>query len=190
MSALRKILTYFSPTKSIPKPMKTLFLIRHATAEDGGYTAIFRDFDRNLTSSGIIEAARMGKFLAEKELIPAVIVTSEANRAAETAKLFAEQMGIDTDHILKNEALYGGGPRAYLAVLNNLDEAVKSVAIVGHNPDVTFFGEYLTRDDFGGSMDKASVLVLEFEDAMKWNEVSGKMAKVKAIYSPKSIVAS
>ena len=130
----------------------------------------------------------MGKFLSEKGYKPAVIIASEANRAAETAKLFAEQLGIDSAEIQRSESLYGGGPRAYLAAVNTANEENKSIAIVGHNPDITFFGEYLTRDDIGGSMETASVLILEFDDTIKWSEISNKMGKVKGIFTPKSIV--
>lgn len=165
---------------------KNLYLIRHATAEDGGNTPMFRDFDRDLISSGIIEAARMGKFLAEKNTQFDLILSSAAERAKATAKIFAEQLHYDADAIVLDESLYGGGARTYLAAVNQLDESIKNVAIFGHNPDVTFFSEYLTRADIGSSMETSGVVVLEFED-IKWAEVSSKMAKFIAHYSPKMI---
>ncbi|WP_337044163.1 SixA phosphatase family protein [Emticicia sp. 17c] len=165
---------------------KLLYLVRHATAEEGGNSPMFRDFDRNLTSHGIIEAARMGKFLAEKDIKIQLILSSEADRCKSTAKIFAEQLHIDADEIMLDEAIYGGGARAYLAAVNKLDENVKSVAIFGHNPDITFFAEYLTRADIGGSMEKAGVVVIEFEKT-KWAEVSNKSGKFLHYYSPSNI---
>lgn len=165
---------------------KKLYLVRHATAEDGGNTPMFRDFDRDLTSMGIIESARMGKFLAEKNTKFDLIVSSAAERTKATAKIFAEQLHYDADAIVIDENMYGGGPRTYLAAVNQLEESVNDVAIFGHNPDVTFFSEYLTRSDIGGEMDKAAVIILEFED-VKWAEVSNKMGKFLAHYSPKTI---
>lgn len=165
---------------------KTLYLVRHATAEDGGNTPMFRDFDRELTSPGIIEAARMGKFLATKGVQFDLILSSAAERAKATAKIFAEQLHYDADAILLDEGLYGGGPRSYLAAVNQIDENISKVAIFGHNPDITFFAEYLTRADIGGTMDKASVICFEFED-IQWAAVSSKMASFLAHYSPQTI---
>ncbi len=165
---------------------KNLYLIRHAVAEDGGNTPMFRDFDRDLTSTGIIEAARMGKFLAEKNTKFDLVVSSAAERAKATAKIFAEQVHYEADEIVLDEALYGGGARAYLLVVNQLDEAANNVAIFGHNPDVTFFSEYLTRDDIGGTMETAGVIILAFDD-VKWADVSSKMGKLVAYHSPKTI---
>ena len=165
---------------------KNLYLIRHAIAEEGGNSPMFRDFDRDLISSGIIEAARMGKFLAEKNIKFDLIVSSAAERSKATAKIFAEQLHYDADAIVLDETMYGGGARTYLAAVNQLDESVKTVAIFGHNPDVTFFSEYLTRSDIGGSMETSAVIVLEFED-VKWAEVSSKQGKFIAHYSPKMI---
>jgi phosphohistidine phosphatase len=167
--------------------IKTLYLIRHAIAEDGGNTPMFRDFDRDLTSTGIIEAARMGKFLAGTEVSFDLIVSSAAERAKATAKIFAEQLHYDADAIVLDESFYGGGPRTYLSVVNQLDESVKTVAIFGHNPDVTFFSEYLTRADIGGTMSTAGVIILEFED-LKWAEVSNKSGKFLGYHSPQTIV--
>lgn len=165
---------------------KTLYLIRHATAEDGGNSPMFRDFDRELTSTGIIESARMAKFLSTQGINFDLIVSSEAIRAKNTAKIFAEQLGYDVESIELNESLYGGGPRAYLATTNALNEKHNTVAIFGHNPDVTFFGEYLTRADIGGSMDKAGVLILEFEN-QTWSEVTSKSGKFVGYHSPRTI---
>jgi phosphohistidine phosphatase len=177
--------------KTIENMNKILYLIRHATAEDGGNSPMFRDFDRDLKSSGIIEAARMGKFLAGKNIEFDLIVSSGAERAKGTAKIFAEQLHYDADAIVIDDAIYGGGPRSYLSVVNQLDESVSKVAIFGHNPDVTFFSEYLTRADIGvgGSMDTSGVVILEFED-IKWAEVSSKMGKFLGYHSPKTIIQS
>lgn len=166
--------------------MKTLYLIRHATAEDGSTSSMFRDFDRDLISAGIIETARMAKYMLSKSYSTDLIVSSTANRAAETAKILAEQWKMDVDAIQFDDNIYGGGPRAYLTALNKLEESVNSATIVGHNPDISFFGEYLTRDDTGGQMRKAGVLILTFEN-LTWAEISNKSGNVKAFHDPKTV---
>ena len=149
---------------------KKLYLVRHATAEEGG--AMFRDMDRELISKGIMEAARMGKQLKDSGVTADCIVSSPASRAFETAKIIAEQLRFDVEAISTNENLYGGGPRGYLSTLNGVSSSVQSVLIVGHNPDITFFGEYLTKHALGFSMETASVVAISIPDDLQWAEIS------------------
>jgi phosphohistidine phosphatase len=165
---------------------KTLYLIRHATAEEGGNSPMFKDFDRELTSVGIIETARMGKYMSEKGTQFDSIISSTAIRAISTAKIIAEQLEIDAETIIIDENIYGGGARAYLAATNGLDESLSSVAIVGHNPDISFYSEYLCRADIGGQMEKCGYIKIEFEN-QKWSEVSSKTGKFVEYQSPTTI---
>lgn len=152
---------------------KQLFIIRHAHAEDLGNSAMLRDFSRELTSKGIIQSARMGKFLKDSGVVIETFVSSPANRAADTARIIMEQLKRDKDDLILDENLYGGGPKGYLKAINDLENSVQSAAIFGHNPDISFFAEYLTRDDVGGGMKKATAIHLEF-DGLSWAELSGK----------------
>ncbi len=165
---------------------KTLYLIRHATAEDGGNSPMFKDFDRELTSIGIIESARMGKFMSEKGIKFDKIISSTAARAYSTAKILAEQLQIEADSIIQDENMFEGGARAYLAATNGLDESLNSVAIIGHNPDVTFYGEYICRFDIGEQMEKCGYMKIEFEN-IKWAEISSKSGKFIEYNSPSTI---
>lgn len=162
---------------------KTIFLVRHAKAEEG--SAHFPDFQRELVSAGIMQSARMGKKLFELGVPLDLILTSPAPRAAETARIFAEQNQYPTDQIQSQPGLYDGGARAYLAAINALPDSVSTVAIFGHNPDITFFGEYLTKQANGGSMDKSSFVQLSVLPAFSWAEVGSKTCEFVAYYSPK-----
>jgi phosphohistidine phosphatase len=152
---------------------KNLLLIRHATAEDVTNSSMVRDRDRELTSRGIMESARMGKYLKDNELAIDAILCSPATRTHTTANLIAEQLKFDTDKVELADGLYGSGPRGYLALLNGLNETLETVIIVGHNPDITFFADYLSSQDCGGSMSKATLIQLKFGD-LKWAEISQK----------------
>lgn len=158
---------------------KNLLLIRHATAEDVTNSSMVRDRDRELTSRGIMESARMGKYIKDNGLKIDAILCSPATRTLTTANLIAEQLKFDTNNVVMADGLYGSGPRGYLALLNGLNESLETVIIVGHNPDITFFADYLSSEDCGGNMSKATSIQLKFED-LKWAEISqksGSMAK-------------
>ncbi|MBK6979562.1 MAG: histidine phosphatase family protein [Cytophagaceae bacterium] len=165
---------------------KDLYLIRHATAEDGANSAMFKDIERELISKGIMQSARMGKYLTESGTEIEKIFFSPARRTEATARLIAEQMTLGEEKLQMIESLYGSGPRAYLALINGLPETVSAIAIVGHNPDITFFSEYLTRDDTQGHMKKCTMIHLQF-DGVKWAEISQKSGKMVKRIDVKSL---
>lgn len=163
---------------------KDLFIVRHATAEDIGNLRVVRDYDRQLISKGVMEAAKLGRYLSEYFPDIDAIYSSGAARALSTATYIAEQIRFDTEKIEVRDALYGSGPRGYLEVLNKIPAGINSVMMVGHNPDVTYFVDYLTRDDTGGSMKKATVIHLQFE-GFEWSEISQNLGRfMKRINKP------
>lgn len=165
---------------------RTLYIVRHAKAEDRA--AFLSDHDRELVPEGIMAAARIGKYLHEKGITATQLVSSTAPRARDTAKVVAEQLGIDTETIQLDEQLYDGGPKAYMAVVNALPADCEAAMIVGHNPDVSYFTEYLTHQNVG-SMSKGSVAAITF-DNLHWNEVSGRTGFLSFYVTPKELLKS
>ena len=162
---------------------RQLLVVRHARAEEGSYLSA--DFDRQLTSSGNADAARMGEFLAQQGFKPDFVVSSLAPRALQTAKIMGEQLGFAESQIQTTRDLYDGGPKAYLAAITNAPASAQTVLIFGHNPDVSYFSEYLTHHSIG-SMSKGSVVVIAFED-LDWAAVSARTGKFVDYYAPKSL---
>ena len=165
----------------------TLYIVRHAKAEDPA--TFMTDHDRQLTSEGIMAAARMGRYLHGRAVKPDVIVSSTAPRAADTARVVAEQFGYDPAQIRLEGKLYDGGPKAYLAAVNALLSEVQSAMIVGHNPDVSYFAEFLTHESIG-SMSKGEVVAITFVDNLTWAEVSGRTGTVAFQIAPKKLGGS
>lgn len=162
---------------------KTLILIRHATAEDQSF--FMNDFDRKLNSKGTAEAELMGKWLLGQAIIPDCYITSEAPRAYKTAEVIAGQFSFKVSNIRSTRNLYDGGPRSYLNSVNSIPEEFSHLVLVGHNPDISFFGEYLSGADLG-SMSKGGVLILEFED-QQWSEISAKTGRFISYTTPKQV---
>ena len=71
--------------------MKTLVLLRHAETENA-YSGQ-KDFDRELTNTGISDAIYKGKIFKDKNIVVDLILSSSANRTSKTAELIAEQIG-------------------------------------------------------------------------------------------------
>ena len=114
---------------------RTLYVVRHAKAEDRA--TFMNDHDRNLLPEGIMAAARVGRYLAENGIVANRLISSTANRAKDTAKVIAEQLGVSPDTVELDEKLFEGGPKAYLAAVNSLPDTCESVMLFGHNPDVS-----------------------------------------------------
>ena len=124
--------------------MKTILLLRHGKSKRGPQYET--DSERPLAKRGKRDAARMGAFLIEQDLMPDLILSSPAKRARQTALRCAEAADYQGE-VRFEEVLYFAGDDAYLDLLWALDDAVGSVLLVGHNPDMesvveTLSGQY------------------------------------------------
>jgi phosphohistidine phosphatase len=162
---------------------KTLILVRHAAAEDQKLLA--RDFDRELVEKGEKDAVTMGRWLAEKNIFPDGFISSNAPRASQTAIIMADQLQFSTADIVLENVLYDGGPRGYMSIVNTIPAEKEVVALFGHNPDISYFAEYLCDKNLS-SMSKCSIVIIEF-DNLEWSDVSGKTGNFILYQSPKQL---
>jgi phosphohistidine phosphatase len=162
---------------------KKLILVRHATAEE--QTMMIRDFQRELVGKGRTDAMAMGKWLAGTSIVPDRLISSSAPRAYQTAQIMADQLQFDTQEIVQEASLYDGGAKAYLSAVNATPESVTTLVLFGHNPDITYFAEYLSGSDIG-SMSKCSIVILDF-DELQWAEISSKTGKFVSYTTPRQL---
>ena len=121
--------------------MKTVLILRHA--KSSWKQPEVPDHDRPLNKRGEQDAPRIGTLIQAKGLVPDLIISSTAKRARKTAKLVAKKSGYKEKFQL-TPAFYHAGPRAYIAVLNNLQNDYNRVMVVGHNPGLEQLVENLT----------------------------------------------
>ena len=122
-------------------PTKTLWLLRHATAEDeppaGG-----EDHDRMLSSVGIAQAEALGAAIVAGEIsgqTPQTVLVSSASRTRGTAMLTFSGLGPDCEFSV-DQRIYPAIPDDLLAIVAETDDAVDCLGIVGHNPTIAWFG--------------------------------------------------
>ena len=123
--------------------LKTLLILRHAKSS-WKYDDL-ADHDRPLNNRGRRDAPRIGRLLAEKELLPDLIISSSARRARRTAELVAENSGCEGEIQLERD-LYAAEPEAYRDALRRLGGDHRRVMVVGHNPGLEDLLEELTGD--------------------------------------------
>jgi len=148
--------------------MKRLILVRHATAVDEGPKG--SDFHRRLKKRGRREAQLMAERVAALVGVPDQVFSSPADRALETAQVFAERLGVPAERVALREELYGGlEPDGFLHIVQGFDNRVKNVMVFGHDPSFTEFAAHLIPG-FRESIPKAGVLVIEI-DRPRWSSV-------------------
>lgn len=125
--------------------MKTIYLTRHAKSS-WEYPEL-DDFERPLNSRGRRDAPFMGSILKKLKVLPDAILSSPATRAATTARIIASKISYPLEHIYYNEILYGAGEEELGEIIKTVLESTNSIMIVGHNPGLTGFAQYITETD-------------------------------------------
>jgi len=146
--------------------MKHLILIRHAETAEKVTGQI--DKDRELTAAGMRQAASAGRFLKNQSSGIDIIYSSAATRAATTAQLIAEQLNSNTDLVSVEDELYQASVRTLFELLRDGDQH-QNIAIVGHNPTISYFAEFITNTDLD-EMKPACVLILKL-DIGNWKDL-------------------
>lgn len=111
---------------------RELFVLRHGKSEWDSDAPT--DFERPLAKRGKRDCRTMSAWCAQQGLLPDVILSSPAERAADTARRFGRGLGLDEDDIAFDERLYLAGLDTLLEVLGGLDGDFRQVVVVGHNP--------------------------------------------------------
>jgi phosphohistidine phosphatase len=121
--------------------MKTLTILRHAKSswDQKGLP----DFERPLNSRGEQNAPMMAARLTEAGIRPSLILSSPAVRAWTTARLVAREISYPLEFLQRESSLYLAGVDRLLELLAAQDAGFNSVVIVGHNPGLTEFANYL-----------------------------------------------
>lgn len=142
-----------------------LLLIRHAKTERGA-----PDEARQLTDRGRRDAAAVGAWLREQNVVPDLVVVSPATRATQTWEL--------TDIDAKSEVdarVYDNTMSDLLDIMRAADESVPTLAIVGHNPSIEAF-----TARHGGPEEISTGSVVVFAVDGTWAEGQPRCVEVNA----------
>ena len=121
--------------------MKKLILLRHA--KSSWKDASLDDFDRPLNRRGKKDAPIMAHKLAMRKIKIDLTISSPANRTIETAKIFANILGCESE-IIFNDKLYEASYKEILNVINLIDDKYQNVLLVCHNPGITNLVNYIS----------------------------------------------
>ncbi|MCZ4694831.1 phosphoglycerate mutase [Ancylomarina euxinus] len=164
--------------------MKQLILSRHAKTEVIRYD--ISDFERNLTHRGINDSALVSSHLFNKGIQTDLIVSSTANRAIATARLFAHCFNIELDQIVQIDQLYHGfSTQEFLEMLQKNAGQYERVWVFGHNPDIASWASKLLNKAYL-DVPTGTAIGIEF-DVENWSDINARSGKLIHYTTPKML---
>jgi phosphohistidine phosphatase len=163
--------------------MKTLYLVRHAKSSWDDMSA--EDYERVLLPKGINRTTQVAKYLLSKKVVPDLIVSSQAVRAIETARILARKLNYPNHEIQIEPLLYFSGSQAMYHVVFGLPNAKNEVMLVGHNPDMTQFANVFLHEKID-YLPTTGVVSISFKTD-RWEEIMMAEREVNFVITPKSI---
>lgn len=123
----------------------------------------------------------MGQKLNELTPNLDLIIASPAKRALQTVKTICKEINYKESAIKFDESVYHSSYQNLNKIINDLDNNINSIALVGHNPGLTNFSNYLTNN-YIDNIVTCGIVKIEF-DIDNWNEIiEGLGTKVFYIY--------
>ncbi len=163
--------------------MKRIYVVRHAKSSWGDLS--LADIDRPLNKRGTRDAPFMGGKCKSKGYIPDMLISSNANRAMSTAKIFCTVLGLEADKLSYEKSLYHAPEDTYLNVCFGLEMDIESVMLFGHNPGITYLANSVA-DKYIDNVPTCGVLVID-ASIENWNELDFSNCKLKDFIYPKMI---
>lgn len=163
--------------------MKTVCLIRHA--KSSWDQAGLADIDRPLNARGKTTAPIMAKILADKGILPDMVITSPAKRARQTAKAFRKQYGIKKEAQKIEPTIYGGDENQILDILRKLPDEKSSVFLFGHNPTMNYLAALFSKERL--HVPTCGIMILNLH-VDTWKDIAPDQAALKEIIIPKQFI--
>ena len=142
-----------------------LLLMRHS--KSSWPDDIESDHERPLTESGKETAHAIGHLLSARNYAPDIIWSSDAARTRQTAMALIRAIeGAQT--VLYNSQLYHASALQMLSICEREVEPSGNLMILGHNPGISAFHEYLTRQNHPYSPASCAVFARQDYNGESW----------------------
>lgn len=161
--------------------MRELHLIRHA--KSSWDDPRLPDYGRPLNSRGVNDASKMATVFAAALTSPAMLITSPAKRAWQTAITFARALHVPDRLIYREPAIYEASVQELFEVISGLNDDVMLVLLFGHNPGLSELANRLAKCPFSTlpTCGIASVAL----DISHWRDIRPGSGRLLAYRYPK-----
>ncbi|MEM9357740.1 MAG: histidine phosphatase family protein [Pseudomonadota bacterium] len=171
--------------------MRELILFRHAKSS---WTDLsLDDHDRPLNARGRQAAPTMGAFMRENAITPDLILCSTSVRTRETLALAFPGPEEKRSPVIFTEEIYEAPPGVLMACVQTVDDSVRSLMVLGHNPGsqmlalqlaATGEGDALRR--LSGKFPTAAMARIMFE-AESWRDIPNARGHLAQFITPKQL---
>jgi len=165
--------------------MKILYLVRHAKSS-WKYSGL-DDFERPLNKRGRKNAPLMGGVLKKRGVLPDLILSSPANRAATTGRIIAAEIDYPLEDIIYIESIYGAGERGMIGMIKEMDDEINKLMLVGHNPGMTNLANTVGNDPVS-NIPTSGVYCVHLEIS-SWEMIRDQCGKTEFFEYPKKYAA-
>ena len=154
--------------------MKNLILVRHAKSS---WETPLKDRDRPLSKNGLQAAHLVSSYVSKYLPKTYLFWTSVAERASQTALIFAQNLSYPIESIIYKEELYTFDENQLAKVIKSCKNEFDSVILFGHNEAITNFVNKF-GDVFIENVPTSGFVSLQF-DVDDWSAIEkGKTLKV------------
>jgi len=161
--------------------MKEIYLLRHAKSS-WKYPEL-NDFERPLNGRGRSDAPLMGRVLKKAKINADLIISSPATRAALTARIVADLLGVSEEEIQFDASIYDASPSGLIKLVNQLPDRIKTIVLVGHNPGLTSLANMI-GDKSVSNIPTTGCYGIEFKTG-KWSDIGNLRGKCVLFEFPK-----
>lgn len=150
--------------------MKKLTIIRHA--KSSWDNPFLPDIERELNDRGRRDAPVMARVIENLKLNPEKILCSTSVRTKQTHNLiFGKKYENQTQYLKK---LYHASAFEILSAINEINDAISSLVVIGHNPGLTYFVNQLTNSEIE-NIPTTGICVIEVSSFEFLNFGEGKL---------------
>ena len=169
---------------------RRLLLLRHAKAERAAADA--EDHERPLSRRGRVDAEGIGAAIEARGLEPDHVLCSSSRRTRETFDRIRPHLPEELAVVIDRE-LYLAPPDRILARIAAVDDRVRTLLVVGHNPGIAELAELLAGD---GDADALARMRDKFPtcglaeihgQAARWRELAPGGGMLVAFLTPRSL---
>lgn len=154
--------------------MKKLILLRHGKAEEFAAT----DFERGLKERGSAQSKQRGAWLKQKQFIPDLILSSDAQRTRETTQQVIDGLELPDAPVQWQHALYNATSSTILSHILTTDDAIQTLLVIGHNNGISELASFFHSDYVG--LKTSGFAVFDFA-TKHWSELLNVSIKHKYV---------
>lgn len=160
--------------------MKTIVLVRHGKSS---WKYDVGDKERPLKSRGINDANTVSREFEKVKYQPDIVLSSPANRALSTCKIFLKNLGY-SDNILEiTNKLYDFGGHSVVNCIKALDDQHENIMIFGHNHAFTSITNTF-GSDYIDNLPTTGLVMINF-DINSWKDL--KQGKTQLMIIPRTL---